>query len=715
MKIKHKHKSEHFTLPEIVTPKVKRRIGKTILIMFILFLVIASVLFVLGVKVRFILGEELSVNIKQDTSSYLVNSDQAVDLSFSVANDNFFKCNSQCNYELIDLDNNKLVFSEEFYLEHNQEYQNNVIVNSKGFGNRLYLYSLNIQCHNIKSLVCLTDEAIKHNSALFYVETELTAEEKSLSLDILEKLETENEKLNSLKSKYSEHQTLLANNFPLSTEMKKEKLKLKTINNSFTEIEKHLNQQINFWQKSDFNKFSPTPKLEDSLLSLTTTGKRIRELLSIRNNTIGVLNQVAAKNGEIKEAYYHSPLITEEVNKLQQVNDLLISGGNLSDEAINLQVKNSETVIVKLLDDFSLQANLLINHYSPITNTFVSKNDCNALNLIKKQIVEENLTVSTVNLDSFIDKNCLIDKSNLSLLNITVATPNLAFEGSLPDFKLNFGEQTKQCCLFNECKPYDSQDSETLTLFIHGHALNKANTPEASMAAFAKLQEELQSNGFVNAAEISFGEVNDHLNNCAFPLTARSTFYYIPHLGFGRYSLTAQKSERIENYALRLREILEEVKKNVPNHKVNIVAHSMGGLVVREYLDLFGVKDLEKVVFINSPHHGVTGKVQKFCSLIGASKECEDLSAGSVFLQRINSKQLPKGIDYYNIRSKGCLMETEDGDGVVTLESAYLSGAEDIIISGQCLDSLQSGLHSDVLNPELYPEIVNILKDILAE
>ena len=73
------------------------------------------------------------------------------------------------------------------------------------------------------------------------------------------------------------------------------------------------------------------------------------------------------------------------------------------------------------------------------------------------------------------------------------------------------------------------------------------------------------------------------------------------------------------------------------------------------------------------------------------------------------------GIDYYNIRSKGCLMETEDGDGVVTLESAYLSGAEDIIINGQCLDSLQSSLHSDILNPELYPEIVNILKGILAD
>ena len=81
MRRKHKHKSEHFTLPEIVTPKVKRRIGKTILVLFILFLVIASILFVLGVKVRFILGEELSVNIKQDSSSYLVGSDQAVDLS----------------------------------------------------------------------------------------------------------------------------------------------------------------------------------------------------------------------------------------------------------------------------------------------------------------------------------------------------------------------------------------------------------------------------------------------------------------------------------------------------------------------------------------------------------------------------------------------------------------------------------------------------------
>lgn len=199
-------------------------------------------------------------------------------------------------------------------------------------------------------------------------------------------------------------------------------------------------------------------------------------------------------------------------------------------------------------------------------------------------------------------------------------------------------------------------------------------------------------------------------------MSMRATYYYIPTFGLGQYKVAAQKSERIENYALRLKEIVNLVKESTGSEKVILVAHSMGGLVVREYMDLFGTNSLEKVVFVNVPHHGVEGRVEKYCSIIGASKECEDLSKGSVFLNRINSKSLPLTIPFFNIRSKGCIMDgANDGDGIVTLENSFLEGATDFIIEGKCTDSLKSDLHSNILDPDLYPQLLEELKVILVK
>ena len=162
--------------------------------------------------------------------------------------------------------------------------------------------------------------------------------------------------------------------------------------------------------------------------------------------------------------------------------------------------------------------------------------------------------------------------------------------------------------------------------------------------------------------------------------------------------------------------MIEFIKENSGSQKINIVAHSMGGLVLRQYVDLFGSNDLNKIIFVNVPHKGVTGKVEKYCSVIGASKECEDLSMGSIFLQRINSKPLPVGVELYNIRSTGCLMDnSKTGDGIVTFDNAYLEGVEDFVIEGECTDALQTSLHNNVLDPDKYPQTVELITSLLKK
>ncbi len=281
------------------------------------------------------------------------------------------------------------------------------------------------------------------------------------------------------------------------------------------------------------------------------------------------------------------------------------------------------------------------------------------------------------------------------------------------------------CCVNAKCSPccadgncYD--DESYPVIFIHGHAFNDANNPDYSLLAFSKMQRKMGDEGF-----ISFGELDletdlegsgKEWGMIGLPITVRASYYYITHYELGSASVNVQKSESIENYALRLREIIDLVRKKTGSPKVNLVAHSMGGLVTRQYLELFGYGEVDKVILIGTPNHGVGGKVQKLCSLLGARKECSELAEDSIFLKRLNSKPVPEGIKLYSIRSTGCLMdEGEDGDGIVTSSSAYLEGATNYEIKGSCTSSFGTDLHTDSLDPEKYPEMYELVLRILKE
>ncbi len=281
-----------------------------------------------------------------------------------------------------------------------------------------------------------------------------------------------------------------------------------------------------------------------------------------------------------------------------------------------------------------------------------------------------------------------------------------------------------KCCTFNLCRKCcdescSSNEKLYPVVFIHGHAFNEANSPEYSMNSFTEIQRKLQNDGYINAGELNLRASDKsskgELGKSGRTVSFRSSYYYILHYDIKGLSITAQKSERIENYAIRLKEIIDAVKYKTGSNKVNIVAHSMGGLVAREYLSLFGDDNVNKVILINTPNNGVSGNVEKLCSVIGSSKECNDMSAGSIFLSRLNSKKMPENSKIYAIRSTGCLMEENKiGDGIVTNKSAYLEGAKNYLIRGRCTDSLQTDLHTNVLDPNAYPQTYLLIKDILA-
>jgi uncharacterized alpha/beta hydrolase family protein len=705
-----RRRKKHHEFPELVPPKVKRKIGKTLLVLFILLLIVGGIFFVFGLKIKFLIGDELQVVIKQNEVLYSAKSNEPAMLGFEIENNNFFKCNSYCEFDLVDLMTGEIIFSDQFNMGNGEKYHGSHSINAKGLGNKLYLYNLNVQCNNIKSLICPTAQAVKHNSALFMLETELTAEEKNKAQNLAHELELRSEKLQTAKEKLAVLQSTLAGFFTFSIEEETLSSQLDQLEEDLVQFEKELNFQVELWKGSDFSRID-LGNLDNSLTLLGELETQTENLRLWRNSTLFTFEQINSAKENISSAYYYSPLMAQEVdNVLTNVN--LMNFGTFFESEVNTKMLYSKEIILRVSEEYQEELSILTSKYTSLLVMKLSK-DCNSLESAVKKIVNENISVDYSDLDTFVNNNCLVNNTftfpNMTLQQMIIVEPE--FE----NVEIVLGEQSPQCCVFGNCEDYYS-DTQTPILFIHGHSFNEGNDPESSLAAFAKIQEALEREDFVNVGDVSFDNFYSGLEKCSAAMSMRATYYYIPNVEVGKYKVTAQKSERIENYALRLKEILNLIKESTGSDKVILVAHSMGGLVAREYMDLFGTNSLEKVIFVNVPHHGVEGRVKKYCSIIGASKECEDLSRGSVFLNRINSKSLPTDISFFNIRSKGCLMDGgKDGDGIVTLESSFLMGAEDLVINGKCTDSLNSDLHNNVLDPDMFPELLDELKLILAK
>ncbi|MGH8457227.1 MAG: esterase/lipase family protein, partial [Stenotrophobium sp.] len=61
----------------------------------------------------------------------------------------------------------------------------------------------------------------------------------------------------------------------------------------------------------------------------------------------------------------------------------------------------------------------------------------------------------------------------------------------------------------------------------------------------------------------------------------------------------------IDDYAAQLHEAVAAMRQRTGADKVMLVGHSMGGLVIRRYLQKSGAEHVTRVVTLGSPHHGV--------------------------------------------------------------------------------------------------------------
>ncbi|MEU0099335.1 alpha/beta hydrolase [Streptomyces sp. NPDC006267] len=115
------------------------------------------------------------------------------------------------------------------------------------------------------------------------------------------------------------------------------------------------------------------------------------------------------------------------------------------------------------------------------------------------------------------------------------------------------------------------------------------------------------------------------------------------------------------------------------NKKVDVVAHSMGGLVVRAALHYTHKRAagfpkklyIEDVVTLGTPHAGITKSRAALC---GKSRQCKDMRPGSSFLKGLPSK-MPSTTRNGNMSTDWTTISSYD-DGTVS-ESSGIAGTAD--------------------------------------
>jgi hypothetical protein len=138
----------------------------------------------------------------------------------------------------------------------------------------------------------------------------------------------------------------------------------------------------------------------------------------------------------------------------------------------------------------------------------------------------------------------------------------------------------------------------------------------------------------------------------------------------------------------------------------------MGGVITRRYIQIFGNSDIDKIILVTSPNHGVDDKVRDYCAVIGPEASCKDLDRDGDLMQKLNSEPT-EYVSTYNIIGVGCNMGEESGDGVIKESSQYLVGAKNFYFEGKCDEINFEFFHEYILFPRRYPEVYRKILEIL--
>jgi hypothetical protein len=637
-------------------------------------LLVVSIVFFLNsyLYVKALMGNDMLVSLKVDKENFVLKNGE--DAQFNVKARVLVNpfCKASCFLSLEDLSKGEVVYSEYIYLKVSSPLSKDYSVNSNDEKFGQTLYKVSIECNTIRDRFCYTaGNTSKSRTKIISMDYELNDFQKERK-NIL-KNETENLS-NEL---YSIRSSLNGFNY----------------NFSFLDLSKFQNES-----KSLYNLSNPLVN-EISNLSILYENQEYSELEA---NII----QIKENMSNIKEKF--NQLNTSIMYDVDNYNILVDKLNSIYSEILYLENYNFSSSSLPFAKSFIEEFNLDIikfGEHHEIGDKII---------LFNKLEFDKNNLLSMLKNDS--DNNVLSEnKINMFIDLVNISKILIQNETSIPNFILD--EPSPICCLNKECyRCIDDSSSNYPIVFVHGHSFNEKISAESSAESFDGMAREFEKNGYIDAGYFYRSKYDEaskgYLGKINESIVLEATYYLDTLVTDEGSFILNSKWEDIDTYASRLNEIVSNVKYITGKDKVIIVAHSMGGLVTRRYIQKYGKESVDKLILVGTPNHGVDGFVLNYCPVFGADIECSEMDKNSFLLAVLNGDPLPD-IPIYNLVGLGCSWESAEGDGIVKSQSAYLNGADNIYVTGTC--NGVDFFHVNMIKPNRHPEIYSIIKDLVEK
>jgi len=641
-------KEENTEVEEI--PKTKKRSFWFKVFVFILIVALVLVSVKAYFYIKFLVGNDLVLKLGASESEINLSHGESSEVDFEISGVSGPFCKISCESYFLDVTNNKTIETDNFELITELSKTKTFVLTNSKFGNGQDIYRFGVSCHNNKDTLCDTDEESTTRTKLIVVNRELNEDEKKSKEDLKKEIEFRMNELEEMKYEFSYFDNLsrVYNYSIITYPLFKEKI---------LESEINLNRTVDLWEGQNYY-----------LINESLSEFEISDYFDEFNKSVHL-----------------------NIPEHNILSDGIISMGNSLNLLENMSFNSTDlTEVEKIFDTF---------------NKNVIKFN-SAMNISEKKEVAN--VIANISYSEFLNRTYgseTLQKTNLSL-NLNVK--KISFNVPVQNFNLSLFEPSDKCCVFGDCGEC-SQENYPI-LFIHGHDFNKGVSAEYSLNAFAKLQKALESDGYLSGGELSLGEEVPVVKS-NWPIAVRGSYYFDFFKESGTLISVQTKTEGIDTYAIRLKELVENLKVETGQDKVIIVAHSMGGLVARRYVQVFGGEDVDKIILVGTPNKGIEGSIKKYCSILGSQQECEDMDAEGYFIKKLNDGKAY--VPTYILVGVGCLTDGEESDGIALKRNVMLDEAQNYFVNGSC--SGTNLLHGEMLDPEKYPEFYSKLKEILKK
>ncbi len=651
--------------------------NKLFLIIFIVFILV--VLFLVSIQLylyfNLVLGSDILVKLSADKDNifFIDNPSEEITFKMSVVMNPF--CSAQCEYKFFDISKGENIEAGTFNITSILPKSKTYTLNSDYLAQGSQAFNrFEITCRSQKTLLCYTKEDENKRAVLITLNYELSDEEKEFKEDSKEEIISLEKILYSAKEKLnaSKINIILINGYFPAESFSQQ---LGDISERFIFLNNSVQNLKELWITQDFS------RLRGKIQEVSNKTRNFNAQSEILNSDI------------ISNISIYNDLTGNLTNSQQILND--ISKKNLTSSLCE-ELNNITSDFNQAVRDFN--GNLSLSDKSAIVED---------ISLKATGLHEKSTGISG-------DSLCSLGE-NITNGSLTMIEP-VYFYDTIPEISLE--EPIPVCCFYGKCGKCcngNCPDENYPVIFLHGHSMNKALPADYSLDALAEIKEKLMSDRYIDAGAVVISPVSEQgglWGKINAPITVTASYFFDTYKTETGEKTVSSKTDSIDTYAIRLKSIIELVKYRTNRNKVIIVAHSMGGLVTRRYIQIFGGKEIDKIILITVPNHGIEDKLKDYCAVFGQELTCNEMSKDSILINKLNNAATDK-VPAYNIIGTGCSMGSDTGDGIVKNSSQYLDYATNYYVKGTCNELNFEFLHETILRPDKYPEVYRIINQIL--